>query len=88
MRKDFEMSRGQLDELLVTMKPVPYIIVGGVAPRSQQENANAAWRRLGEVLGFDHMTVKPNGKVTGSFQRKRRHLNPMNNKSNAKCMTR
>ena len=60
--KDYEMTQEDLDALLNAMKPVPYMIIGGVAPRSQQENANAAWKALGEKMGFDYMTVRPNGK--------------------------
>lgn len=60
--KDYEMTQEDLDVLLDAMKPVPYMIIGGVAPRSQQENANAAWKALGEKMGFDYMTVRPNGK--------------------------
>lgn len=62
-RCDFEMSERQLETLLNAMKPVPYMLTtGGMAPRSQQENANDAWARLGDELGFDHMTARPNGK--------------------------
>ncbi len=62
-RCDFEMSEAQLAALLDMMKPQPYLIsAGGIGPRSQQENANDAWARLGEELGFEHMTVKPNGR--------------------------
>lgn len=61
MRKRFQMTQEDLDALLEASKPVPYMVVGGVAPSSPQENANAAWRRLGEKMGFDHMTVQPEG---------------------------
>jgi len=62
MRREFEMTQEDLDALLEAMKPVPYIIVGGVAPRSQQENANDAWKKLGDRMGFDHMSVEPSGR--------------------------
>lgn len=61
MRKNFEMTQGQLDKLLDACKPVPYMVIGGVHPRSPQENANDAWQALGKEMGFDHMTVKPTG---------------------------
>lgn len=60
-RRNFEMSQEQLEKLLDACKPVPYMVFGGMAPRSPQENANSAWKALGEELGFDHMTVRPNG---------------------------
>ena len=66
-RKDYTMTNEELDELLDACKPVPYIIVGGVAPRSQQERANDAWARLGKKLGFDSKTVKPTGRGNRSF---------------------
>jgi len=61
-RKEYEMSDQQLSDLMAACKPVPYMIVGGQPPRSQQDNANAAWAELGNELGFDHMSVKPTGK--------------------------
>lgn len=61
-RTEFEMSAKQLSELLESCKPVPYIVVGGIPPRSQQENANAAWEALGKKMGFDSTTVKPTSK--------------------------
>lgn len=59
MRKQFTLNKEQLDRLLEACKPVPAMMIGGVAPRSPQENANAAWCELGRELGFDGMTVKP-----------------------------
>lgn len=57
--KEYEMSEEDLKTLKEASKPVPYIIVGGLAPPSQQEMANRAWERLGKKMGFDHMTVTP-----------------------------
>lgn len=59
MRKEYELSQEQFDTLLKQMQPVPYIVVGGIAPRSQQERANDAWCALGREMGFDGMTVRP-----------------------------
>ena len=53
------MSEEDLETLLESCKPVPYMIIGGHPPRSPQENANSAWRLLGAKMGFDYMTVKP-----------------------------
>lgn len=59
MRKEFTMSKEQLEKLLDACKPVPYMIIGGIVPRSPQENANAAWARLGEEMGFEPMSAQP-----------------------------
>ena len=59
MRKTFEMSQADLDALLEACRPVPYMIVGGMAPPSPQELANHAWEDLGRRMGFDAMTVLP-----------------------------
>lgn len=61
-RKMFEMTTAQKDKLLEAMKPVPYMIMGGLPPPSLQAMANAAWERLGAELGFDHMSVLPSDK--------------------------
>lgn len=64
MRKDFEMTQEDLDTLLAAMKPTPVMYLSGGTPmyNTPQENANAAWKRLGDRMGFDHMTVRSNGK--------------------------
>ena len=61
-RREYTMSEPQLKELLSCMEPVPLIALQCGAPPSPQENANGAWARLGEELGFDSTTVKPTGK--------------------------
>lgn len=58
MIKDFEMTEKQLDTLLKACKPVRYMIVGGIAPATSEENANTAWNALGEEMGFVGKTVK------------------------------
>ena len=62
MRTNYEMTADDLAALLDAMKPVPMIMLQCGTPRSVQENANAAWARLGERMGFDPMTVAPNSK--------------------------
>jgi len=59
MRKQFTMTKEQQDKLLEACRPLPYIIIGGMAPPSQQERANIAWRELGREMGFDGMTAQP-----------------------------
>lgn len=55
----FVMTDKQLEALLDACKPVPYMVIGGIAPRSPQENANDAWEKLGLEMGFDSTTVEP-----------------------------
>ena len=59
MRKEFTMTKEQCDKMLEACKPVPYMVIGGVAPLSPQENVNAAWASLGLEMGFDAMSVRP-----------------------------
>ena len=59
MRKEFELTKKQLDELAEACKPVPYMIIGNVLPASPQENANRAWENLGSKMGFKGMTAQP-----------------------------
>lgn len=66
-RVKFTMSDEQYTKLLDACKPVPYMVFGGMAPRSPQENANDAWERLGKQMGFDYMTVEPDGSNPKSF---------------------
>jgi len=61
-RKDYEMTQADLDKIMDACKPVPYMVFGGIPPRSPQENANAAWADLGKRMGFDHMPVRPTGR--------------------------
>lgn len=60
-RKRFEMTDAQLKKVLDACKPVAYLVIGGIPPRSPQENANDAWAALGLELGFDFTTVQPTG---------------------------
>ncbi len=49
----------QLESVLSASKPVPYLIIGGMVPRSPQENANAAWQAIATAMGFVWDTVRP-----------------------------
>jgi len=59
MRKEFKLNEEQYAKLIEACKPVPYMIIGGVEPKSQQENANDAWEHLGKEMGFEYMSVEP-----------------------------
>lgn len=58
-RTNYEMTDRDLAELLEACKPVAYMVVGGHAPSSPQENANRAWAALGKKMGFDGDSVVP-----------------------------
>ena len=58
-RTNYEMSTEDKTELLEACKPTPCIMVGDYTPSTPQENANRAWKKLGEKMGFDSMTVAP-----------------------------
>ena len=59
MNKEFTMTPEQLETLLDACKPTRYMVIGGVLPLNPQENANAAWARLGDELGFHPLSVRP-----------------------------
>ena len=61
MRREYEMSEQQLTRLLDASKPTSVMYFPGGKPmfRSPQENANDAWKALGDEMGFQHMTVRP-----------------------------
>jgi predicted TIM-barrel fold metal-dependent hydrolase len=68
MRKEYELNKEQLDGLMEASKPVPYMVFGGHEPSSPRENANRAWARLGNEMGFKYMTVQPvKGKSVSFF---------------------
>lgn len=65
---NFEMSEGDLQELLSAMTPTPLIALQCRSPPTLQERANAAWANLGKKMGFDHMTVQPTGQGDRFFK--------------------
>lgn len=58
---EFEMSEADYAELLAACRPTPamYLSGGMRMTASPQENANAAWVRLGKKMGFNGMSVRP-----------------------------
>lgn len=58
-RKEYELSAEDMKELLDAMKPVPLIMLQMGMPSSRQQNANAAWGRLGKRMGFKGDTARP-----------------------------
>jgi hypothetical protein len=67
MKKTYEMTEEDLNTIKDSCKPVLMIALHCGAPSSPQENANAAWERLGKKMGFYHMTVQPAGKGGDRF---------------------
>ena len=65
-RVEFEMTEEDCAELLKHMQPVPWFAPGGVWPKTPQENANDAWDRLGQKMGFVGSSVQA---VAGKGQR-------------------
>lgn len=61
--KRYEMTQAQLEKLLESCRPTPVMFGSGGMPLfgTPQDNANAAWRALGEEMGFDYLTVRPTG---------------------------
>lgn len=58
-RKEYKMTEADLQALLDATRPVPAIMLQCGTGPSQQERANAAWKLLGDKMGFDHMSVAP-----------------------------
>ena len=65
MTQEYELTQEDLDSVLEASEPTRYMVIGGVEPRSPQENANAAWQRLADKYGFVWDTVGP---VSGKGQ--------------------
>lgn len=62
-RVRYEMTEEQFKVILDACKPTPAMWGAGGAPMfaTPQENANRAWEALGKQMGFDYMTVLPEG---------------------------
>jgi hypothetical protein len=67
-RTNYEMTAEDLKNLLEACKPTTVMKIGNSTGSSPQENANRAWKKLGEKMGFDYRTVRPiSGKGTQHF---------------------
>ncbi len=71
-REEFTMTDEQLERILTASEPVRMIMLQCGIPTSPQENANAAWKELGEEMGFEYKTVKPAGNDQRKFTAERR----------------
>ena len=96
-RINYEMTEEDLNEILKACEPVSMIMLQCGTPSSPQENANRAWKRLSEKMGFDSETVQPiPGKGNRFFtavssetedQRKERKLKEVKDKKQAEIAT-
>ncbi len=66
-RQKYQMSEEDHVELMKACQPVPMIMLQCGTPRSPQQNANDAWEHLGKKMGFQHMTVQPDGNDSHNF---------------------
>jgi hypothetical protein len=67
MKKLFEMNQEQHDAIMEACKPVRLIMLQCGMPPSPQQNANRAWEKLGNEMGFDYMTVEPMSQKNDHF---------------------
>ena len=58
-RKTYTMTSDDMETLLDAMKPVPQIMLQCGPTSTVQQNANNAWKVLGDKMGFKHMTARP-----------------------------
>lgn len=68
-RINYEMTEADLVKILDACKPTPAMWGSGGAKLfdSPQENANRAWKELGDRMGFNSMTVQPQGGLGPRF---------------------
>ena len=59
--KKCRLTDEQFNRIMEASKPVPYMVFGGMGPRSPQENANAAWREVAKEHGVHWQTIRPCG---------------------------
>lgn len=60
-RIEFAITEDEHDMLVRAMQPVPYMVFGGMEPRSPQENANDAYKVIAETYGVEWMSILPVG---------------------------
>lgn len=51
--RQYRLTDEELESILNASKPVPYMIIGGHAPASSQENSNRAWQAVAAAHGFE-----------------------------------
>ena len=51
-KRQYRLTDAELERILDASKPAPYMIIGGHAPASPQENANSVWQSVAAAHGF------------------------------------
>lgn len=68
--KLFEMTMDDMDKIKEVAKPIPLIMLQCGRSSTQRERVNAAWKSLGDEMGFDYMTVSPSQLGDSFFEAK------------------
>jgi len=55
----YDLTEEQFQRVMAASQPVPMIMLQCGTPRSQQENANAAWQAVALELGCKWDTIAP-----------------------------
>lgn len=61
MTTRYEMNDAQFSSIMEACQPVAAIMLQCGPLRSPQENANNAWKRLADEMGFEWDSVRPSG---------------------------
>ena len=57
--KTYRMTDDELNMLMNASKPVPYLVFGGIEPRSPRDNAMDVWRTVAARVGCDVDSIEP-----------------------------
>ena len=57
--QQYRLTDEELDEIMEASKPVLYMVVGGVGPRSPQEKVMDVWRKIAVRVNCDVESIGP-----------------------------
>lgn len=57
----YRLTDEELNELLEASKPAPYMVFGGVEPRSPRQKAMDVWRKVATRVGCDVGSIESAG---------------------------
>lgn len=79
MKTEFQMSQSEMDEIILINKNMPPVMKIGnyISGMDLQERINDFWKYLGDLYGFDHMTVEASGKSNLHFLAEQKKVDPM-----------